>query len=211
MPLGRGTAVAVWNDFRSGTEADIYAQLIAFDSPVPVLASLARAEATPDRVRLEWRVSGGVSEASVERTRDGSEWGRVSRATTAGLYRLSYEDTDVHPGESLGYRLSYVSNGAEARTTAVWLEIPGAALEVRARGVVTGDRIVVEVTLRSDQPGHLELVDVTGRHRRSVDLRGLHAGTHRIEIPVADIEPGIAWLRLQQAGEARVARVTISR
>ena len=211
VTLAPGVAVAVWQDGRSGVGTDMYAQLLRTDVPVPVQSSLARSEATPERVTLEWRLSGSAPEVAIERTRDDDEWTERARVVPGSLGRVLFEDIDVRPGESLGYRIAFLSDGVLVRSGTVWVDVPAVALAVRALNSSSATRLEVEVTLASASPARLELVDVAGRRVRALDLAGLPAGTHRIGVSLAGVGPGMAWLRLRQDGVTRGARVAIVR
>lgn len=212
VTLEPGVAISVWHDGRTGagTGADLYAQLLRHDTAVPVQASLARADATADRVNLEWRLSEYVPEVAIERTRDGDAWAELAQVMPGSLGRVTYEDTDVRAGESLGYRLAFQSDGVLVQTSPAWVVIPMLELVVRVLPTSTRDRLSVEVALISDEPARLELVDISSRQRHRRDLPA-GAGTHHLEIPLGGIEPSVAWLRLRQGREARTLRLAITR
>jgi len=210
VTLESGVVIAIWQDGRSEAGFDIYAQRLPADPPVPAQASLARAEASADRVSLEWRLSEPVAEVAIERSRDGEAWEELARVAPGSLGRVVYVDTDVRPGESLGYRLAFVSDGTQVRTPPAWVDVPAVSLALRVLASPARGRLAVELSLPSDEPARLELVDVTGRQRRAVDVRG-EAGLQRVELDLADIEPSVAWLRLRQRGESRTLRLAITR
>ena len=211
VTMSPGVAIALWQDDRSGAGADIYAQLLRHDVPTPATASLARAEARPDRVSLEWRFSEAVPEAILQRSRDGSEWSELARLVAGSLGRVTYEDTDVRSGESLAYRITYQSDGQQVWTVPVWVEIPRAELALRVMPPTTRDRLSLEVTLVSGEPARLELVDVAGRRLQDHDVSRLGTDPTRLELELGSVASGIAWLRLRQGSEQRTLRVAITR
>ena len=211
VALGPGLAIAVWADARSGDATDIYAQIPRYDTPLPATASLARAEARPDRVSLEWRFSEAVSEVVLERSRDGNEWSEFARLVPGSQGSVAYEDTDVRPGEALAYRIHFQSGERQAWTVPVWVEVPRAELAMRVLPAATRDRLSLEVTLASDEPAQLDLLDVKGRRLRSHDVSRLGTSPMRLELELRDLAPGIAWLRLRQGRDFRTLRLAITR
>jgi hypothetical protein len=209
--LAPGISIAAWEDTRTGSNVDLYAQRITLDTPVPTTVSLASVDARPDRVRVEWRLSDGVPEVVLERSGDGNEWNELARIVPGSLGRVEYEDTDVHPGESLAYRIHFLSDGRRIWTVPVWVEIPRAELAVRVMPPTSRDRLSLEVTLASRGPARLDLLDVSGRRLQSHDLSHLGTDPTRLELELADLAPGIAWLRLQQGTERRTVRLAITR
>ena len=210
MTLEPGVSIAVWEDLRSGY-TEIYAQRISLDVPVPATASLVRAEARPGRVELEWRFTEAVPEVVFERSRDGSEWSEIARVVPGSLGRVTYEDTDVRPGESLAYRIHFQSGDQRVWTVPVWVEIPRVELALRVMPPATQGRLSLEVTLASDEPARLELMDVSGRRLQRHDLSHFGTDPTRLELELNGIASGIAWLRLRQGSEMRTLRVAIAR
>jgi hypothetical protein len=70
--------------------------------------------------------------------------------------------------------------------------------------------LLVDVTLPGDGPARLEMLDVMGRRVASRELGSLGAGRHAVDL-AADrrFAPGVYLLRLTQAGDSKVARVTV--
>ena len=211
LALAPGVAVVAWQDDWSGTGADIYAQRLLGDTPVPATASLERAAARPDRVSLEWRVSEAVPELVLERSRDASKWSELARLVPGSLGRVTYEDTDVRPGEALAHRIHFQSGERQVWTVPVWVEVPRAELAIRVLLAATRDRLSLEVTLASDEPAQLELLDVKGRRLQSHDVSRLGTSPMRLELGLGDLASGIAWLRLRQGNHMRTLRLSIMR
>ena len=75
---------------------------------------------------------------------------------------------------------------------------------------VRGGTLVVDVALPSAGPARLEMLDVMGRRVAERELGTLGAGRHTVDLAAGrGLAPGVYLLRLTQAGEARVARVTV--
>ena len=67
------------------------------------------------------------------------------------------------------------------------------------------------MTLASDEPAQLDLLDVKGRRLRSHDVSRLGTSPMRLELELRDLAPGIAWLRLRQGRDFRTLRLAITR
>lgn len=75
---------------------------------------------------------------------------------------------------------------------------------------VHGGALVVDISLPGVGPARLEMLDVMGRRIASRDLGSLGAGRHAIDLGTERrFAPGVYLLRLTQAGESKVARVTV--
>src|SRR5437867_5806894 len=155
---------------------------------VPVLLSLVRADAQPDRVLLTWygAEAAGLSAAVYRRTQ-ASEWQRRGTVSADGTGRLSFEDREVSPGERYAYRLGYSDAGTEAFTAETWVEVPAAlrlALEGLSPNPATG-ALNVSFTLPNAAPAMLELLDVSGRRIAAREVGSLGAGFHFVRLDEA--------------------------
>ena len=68
----------------------------------------------------------------------------------------------------------------------------------------------IELTLAADAAAKLALFDVTGRRLAQQWLAG-GGGRRRVELGAAGLAPGIYWVRLEQAGQSRVAKAALAR
>jgi len=68
----------------------------------------------------------------------------------------------------------------------------------------------VALTLSADAVAHLSLFDATGR-RLAEQVLGGGSGRRLISLAASGLPPGLYWVRLEQAGEQRVARATLLR
>jgi len=68
----------------------------------------------------------------------------------------------------------------------------------------------IELTLAADAVAKLALFDVTGRRLAQQWLSG-GVGRRRVELAASDLAPGMYWVRLEQAGQARVVRAMLAR
>jgi hypothetical protein len=208
-PDGAGGCIVVWSDWRLGFRA-AFAQ--HFDGLTATAAELAlvRAEATPERVRLEWSATGGSVRAAVERRTAIEAWSQVGEVSSDGAGLLRFEDRAVVAGARYAYRL--VPAGAEP-TSETWVEVPAAVFALR--GLVphpaNGTDVHVAFSLPTSGPARIELLDIAGRLIERHDETALEAGEHRLRPFGRAIPPGVYWLRLSQGAHTATARAVVIR
>ncbi|MCC6651573.1 MAG: hypothetical protein IT348_10540, partial [Candidatus Eisenbacteria bacterium] len=203
---GAGRAIVAWTDAGADSGA-IYLQLLADDAPVPVACSLVDTDASADRVRLEWQVSGATSAPLVQRRSVDGAWAELGEAAATEYERWTFEDRDVQPADVLEYRL-LGADGALAGSEAT-VHVPAAAV-LALRGFLENpsrDATTIEFTLPDAGTATLEVFDVTGRVlvRREVGMLG--AGMHRVDCDeLRTRAPGLFFIRLTHGRTARLAR-----
>src|SRR5262249_11418398 len=112
-----------------------------------------------------------------------------------------------------GYRLlTHGDRGAQTEVS--WVDVPAAArlgLEGAIANPVIG-AIRVAFTLPDASAARLELIDVAGRRRITMDAGALGAGRHVLAIGDSRrLEPGMYQLRLVRGEEEREASIAIVR
>ena len=184
---------------------------LELDQPVPAAVSLASADASPGSVRLRWWSAlrtGTV--ATLESRRAETVWTSVAEIASDGQGMFSYQDTNVVPGERVGYRLA--SRGTPWPTSEVWVTVPARPVLALAGGRPNPSsgppRIVF--TLGGADPARLELFDLGGRRLESLEVGALGAGEHSLPIG-SGLSPGVYVARLTQGGRALTARLAITR
>jgi hypothetical protein len=121
---------------------------------------------------------------------------------------MTYDDRDVVAGTRYGYRLAWTEPAGDQHSGETWLDIPALALAIAgfSRNPSSGSPSV-SMTLASDAPATLEVLDVTGRRLARHDLGGLGAGRHSVPIATrAPLAAGVYVLRLTQAGRTVTAK-----
>lgn len=183
------------------------------DVTSPVLASLATAEATPDRVRITWYVTGLEGNARVERRRGADEWLLIGEAVRSGPDYLVYEDRDVAPGERLTYRLVWVEGGVELHSDPVQIVVPSGIgrLELAAAPNPANGLIDARIALPVAGDATLALHDILGREVMTRNVRADAAGRMIVRLGTADLPAGLYWLSLRQGGAAARTRVSVVR
>lgn len=91
-------------------------------------------------------------------------------------------------------------------------EAPPASLALEHVGPnpARGAALTIRFALAHAGAARLELLDVSGRRLAVRDVGALGAGEHAVTLaPAAHPGPGLYFVRLQQAGESRVRRVTL--
>ncbi|MCC6651574.1 MAG: hypothetical protein IT348_10545 [Candidatus Eisenbacteria bacterium] len=206
IALSPGRALICWTSAGPDTNA-LYVQLLADDAVVPVACSLVDTDASAERVRIEWQVSGATGAPLVQRRSGDGVWAELGDATATEYERWAFEDRDVRPGDVLDYRLLGADGALAGSQTTV--HVPAAAV-LALRGFLENpsrDASTIEFTLPDARPATLELFDVAGRvvARREVGLLG--AGTHRITWNEGGtLEPGLWFVRLRTARQSLVTR-----
>ena len=96
---------------------------------------------------------------------------------------------------------------------AVLPETPGLELAIQSvRARAGGDGLVVTFTLPASGRSRVELFDVSGRRQQAIEMNGLQAGTHTIDVTRGgSLASGMYWLRLVQGDRSVSARAAIAR
>jgi hypothetical protein len=207
-----------WTDNRAGDARYVHVQRLDSNGDpqwtpngvTRTVLALVSAEASAQRVRLEWHASASVA-ATVYRRAADADWTAVGVAQSDGVGRIRFEDRDVVPGARYGYRLGIPEAGGETFEGEVWVEIPvglGFAIEGLRPNPAMRD-LIVSFALPSGAPARLELLDVTGRLVRARELVGLAPGHHTLRLDGPLPPAGLYFLRLTQSGRAQTARASI--
>lgn len=206
---GRGGAIVTW-----AQPDGYYATRFAADGPVAVELTLARSEATPDLVALEWRTGEPASfTATLERSDRPGEWRVLATLSPDGEGRLTYEDRAVTPGRRYGYRLAWEAAGARATSAEAWVETP-AALELALHGFAPNPspaRASVAFTLAIEGAAQLEVFDVGGRRVHAREVGSLGVGRHVVRLDErGGLPPGLYLLRLTTPGRTVTTRGVVT-
>jgi hypothetical protein len=161
------------------------------DRPTATLASLVRADASPDRVSLAWLVTPAVP-AELERQAGTGAWGALARLLPDGSGLVAYDDRDVVAGTRYGYRLR-LAGGEVLGETAV--DVPLAA-SLRLTGFVPNPA--------------LSLFDVAGRRVRALDVGNFGPGAHVVPVGTG-LPSGVYLVRLEQSGKILTVRSALIR
>ena len=205
-----GGAIVAWLDDRTGdpSNRDIYAIGVRSDGTTPALAALVSAEATGDRVRLDWYApEGPPADASVERRTAASPWTVIAPAVRDGLGHVGYEDRAVAGGTRLGYRLGDAGGPLTAET---WVDVPASTLSLVEATADPSGEVRVRFSLASSRPASFQLFDVAGRRVRAQSEPGLGSGIHETRFAGA-LPSGLYWVRLTQDGASVHRKVLVSR
>jgi len=183
------------------------------DVTVPALASLATAQASPDRVRLTWYVAGLEGAAFVERQRGADEWVVLGEAVRRGPDVVVYEDRDVAPGERLTYRLLWREGDEELRSGAVQIVVPHAIRQIALTAAPnpTSEAFDARIEVRGPGEAVLALHDALGREVRSRSVHVDGAGRMVVRLGTAELPAGLYWLSLRHGGDTARTRVSIVR
>jgi hypothetical protein len=205
------TAYPAWADARNG-DPDVYTLALSLQV-TPVLASLARAEAAPDRVRLTWDAPGAEGlQATVYRRTELSDWTALARLDVPASARIVWTDEAVRPGARYDYRLGILESGVESYYGEARVDVPGATLALSSITPNPAARdLWVSFALPSAAPATLRLIDVAGREVRSREV-GAVAGPQRVNLAEGGPLPmGIYAVKLTQGSRSVSARVSVVR
>ena len=215
---------AVANSAASGTVSVV---LASCPSPLPMTLQVTAPAGgeqwiTGTQQTLAWTRSAGILAVDVALSRDGgANWQTLARGVTdttwtwnvTGPYtaqaRIRVADPAV-PGRAA------VSDSSFTILPAALLDAGGrlpAGLALRgvwpnpARGTAR-----VWLTLAGDAPARLELLDLAGRRVRALELGGLGAGLHRVDLEgTGSLPPGLYLIRLSQAGHQATGKLVVAR
>jgi hypothetical protein len=141
-----------------------------------------------------------------------TDWTAIAQATPDGAGHLRYDDRSIVAGARYGYRLRY---GAGAATTAeTWIDVPKSlALAIRgAHPNPTHGPLNVTFTLPTADRANLELLDITGRRVRSLDLASPAAGSQSASLDSGTpLPPGLYFVRISQGRARAETRVAVVR
>jgi hypothetical protein len=202
-----------WQDSRDGRDK-VYVQHVTLDFPTAVAVSLVSSEATPDVVRLRWRMEGGAGlRADVQRREASGDWLTLASLQPDGVGDIAFEDRAVTPGASYEYRLRWSEDETEHVAGDVRVVVPrSAALALSPpEPNPSAGAFRVRFALAGGAPARLEVLDVAGR-RIAVRELSAGAGSHVEEFAAAATWPaGLYLVRLSEGGRARVTRLAIAR
>ncbi len=185
-------------------------------NPTDVLASLVSADATAERVRLEWALgSGAPSAATVYRRTDSTPWQALGTVSGDGTRHVRYEDGAVTAGVRYGYRLRLAASGTETFAGETWVMVPVAAsfaLHGAQPNPAVEDGLKVRFTLPDGSRAALEVYDVRGRRVWGQEVGALGGGEHVLRVDAgARLAPGVYLVRLVRGERAITSRAVVMR
>lgn len=183
------------------------------DVTLPALASLAIAEAAPDRVRLTWYVTDLMGAAFVERRRGDDEWVVLGEASRRGPDYVVYEDRDVAPGERLTYRLQWTEGGEALHSDPVSITVPRLIerLALAAAPNPASGFLDALISVPGSGEALLAMHDILGRQVAERRVEANAAGRLTVRIGTSELPAGLYWLSLRHDGEVARARVSVVR
>ena len=185
------------------------------DGLVPVLISLEEAHADVGLVRVVWRSSDRAGlRATLYRTEKHGGWTKYADLTSDGEGRLIYEDRQVVPGQTYGYRIGMFVEGVEGFFGETWITVPSVeelALQDPQPNPSPGNA-ALSFRLRGLGDARLLLFDLGGREVLWINLRTFTRGEHRINLPESHhFSPGLYFLRLSEGAQTRTRKLCFVR
>ncbi len=183
------------------------------DITSPVLSSLATAEATPDRVRITWYVSGLEGAAFVERRRGDEKWTVLGVAIRSGPDYVGFEDRDVAPGDHLTYRLLWHEGGEAFHSDPVSIIVPRAIdrLALAAAPNPANGALDALIAVPASGEAALAMHDILGRQVMERRVEANAAGRLIVRLRTSELPAGLYWLSLRHGGQTVRTRVSIVR
>ncbi len=188
---------------------------VTCDVPTATLISLVGTEVAGDRVIVTWHAGGtAASGVQVERREGQGEWARVGDVAPDGRGLIVFEDAQVVPGHSYGYRLRLTdASGVQwAGETSVVVPLRGDLSLAGFHPNPAGRAAQLAFTLASHEPATLTLFDVAGRRRFSREVGALGPGSHVVPLDGGEsLSSGIYILQLTQGGRTVTRRAVAVR
>jgi len=210
---GAAGVFIVWQDMRSGRD-QVFVQHVTLDFATAASVSLVTSEATPDEVRLRWRIVGADGGVAVERRGPREDWTTLATSAPDGLGDVTFVDRSVVPGAAYDYRLEWSEAGVAHTGGDVHVDVPVAAgfsLSAPRPNPAAG-AFSVAFSLAGGAAARLEVLDVAGRRVWSRDVTSAGPGAHVEAFSGAPAWPaGVYLVRLVEGGRERVARLAIAR
>jgi len=167
-------------------------------------------EAGVDRVALTWSIPEGAPRTvRVYRRSPADDWRVIAQVVADSAGRVTYEDTDVDPGDSFYYRLGVDQCGTEWVFSYVYAGVPTTSeLALAGARPNPSDRgFTVAFSLVDASPARIEVLDVAGRRLLSLEVGALGPGSHTVDLArERKLPAGIYIIRLSQAGRALTTR-----
>jgi hypothetical protein len=186
---------------------------LRFDEPTGTRLTVVVAAAGVDHADLEWDVvSSEGSDFRVERREPSLDWMSLAHVVPDGMHRLRFHDARLAPDTPYAYRLAWNEAGYERAGGEVGVRTAPGRL---ALGGVHPNPVSatahITMTTASTRPVLLQVLDITGRSMKTVELTGLEAGDQRIAVDLARVAAGIYWVRVSQGGTSLARRFAVVR
>ena len=214
LGTGSGGAVFVWNDHRSRSNDDIFAQNVNGDGSLGGIAVAAKpsfvsAGTSAAGIHLSW-YSATASSLTLDRKVGQAPWQFLASLEGDGRGVSTYDDVDVTAGVQYGYRICNGRIPPVECFDEISILVPVIGLSVSGTPNPTHGVMTIALSLSDAGPARLELSDVRGRSVLVRALTGLSPGPNQVRLEEsARLRPGIYWLRLTQGLRTARGRVVV--
>jgi subtilisin family serine protease len=181
-------------------------------SPTATDVALVSATVSGGAVHVLWKSSAPSLRATVQRAVRIDGWQDVAALDADGLGYLRFDDADVVPGTTYGYRLSIPDAGGARTVGETWITAPASApfalFGLQPNPAVREVRVAF--SLPDDRPATLELLDLAGRRVRFQAVGSNGPGRHVISLgPTGSLPSGVYLVRLERDGRRFVSKCVV--
>jgi Galactose oxidase, central domain len=172
------------------------------------------------RVVLDWQVTGGFAPlGAVMRQDSGGVWAYVGSGLGRNAGVMHFVDNAIAKGTNYAYQLYVEDPTGPVGSDTVQVTVPAGPPPGSVVFALTGARanpsdatLDVAFNLPDGRAARLELLDVTGRRLRTIEVGAMGAGPHTVSLGEgAGLEPGLYLIRLEGGGRRLSRRVVVLR
>jgi hypothetical protein len=220
---GTGGAIITWDDHRSGTNYDIYAQRIYENSALPVELASFTAQTYSSRVELVWKTATEVNNYGfeIERRAPGGAhlaWIKTGfvegNGTTNSPKNYSYTDNNLKTGKYV-YRLKQIDRDGKFKYSQ---EVEFAVGDVPSEFKLMQNypnpfnpSTRIEFIVPENGRATLKIYDVVGRELETLVSEQKKPGSYSVQWDASNHSSGMYFARLSSGGKSQVKKLMLQK
>jgi len=220
---GTGGAIITWQDYRSGTNYDIYAQRIYENSALPVELASFTAQTFSSRVELVWKTATEVNNYGfeIERRAPGGAhlaWIKTGfvegNGTTNSPKNYSYTDNNLKTGKYV-YRLKQIDRDGKFKYSQ---EVEFAVGDVPSEFKLMQNypnpfnpSTRIEFIVPENGRATLKIYDVVGRELETLVSEQKKPGSYSVQWDASNHSSGMYFARLSSGGKSQVKKLMLQK